>query len=147
MVTTSHVSAQASQLSEQAARDQTFHQQDHRGDLQDQQEAREQAPGVGQTSSDRQVAAAATPSSNQHNREQGTAISCGINEGWCVLDYVENDLEMLELHSHKLDASCGFYRPDASCQQVVSSLLTLSSFIKSVGIRLAALHICRLATS
>ncbi len=46
------------------------------------------------------------------------------------------------LHSqkrHRLDASCGFYRPDASCrQQVVSSLLTSSSCIKSVNIRLAA---------
>ncbi len=33
------------------------------------------------------------------------------------------------LHSqkrHRLDASCGFYRPDAICQQVVSSLLTSS---------------------
>ncbi len=39
---------------------------------------------------------------------------------------------------HKLDASCGFYRPDAICQQVVSSLLTSSSCIKSVNIRLAA---------
>ncbi len=27
---------------------------------------------------------------------------------------------------YRLDASCGFYRPDASCQQVVSSLLTSS---------------------
>ena len=34
------------------------------------------------------------------------------------------------------DASCGFYRPDAICQQVVSSLLTSSSCIKSVNIRL-----------
>ena len=36
------------------------------------------------------------------------------------------------LHSqkpHRFDASCGFYRPDAICQQVVSSLLTLSSYI------------------
>ena len=33
---------------------------------------------------------------------------------------------------HRLDASCGFYRPDTSCQQVVSSLLTSSSCIKSV---------------
>ena len=39
---------------------------------------------------------------------------------------------------HRLDASCGFYRPDAICQQVVSSLLTLSSCIKSINIRLAA---------
>ena len=45
------------------------------------------------------------------------------------------------LHSqkrHRLDASCGSYRPDASCQQVVSSLLTSSSCNKSVNIRLAA---------
>ena len=45
------------------------------------------------------------------------------------------------LHSkkhHRLDASCGFYRPDAVCQQVVSSLLTSSSCIKSVNIRLVA---------
>ncbi len=39
---------------------------------------------------------------------------------------------------HRLGASCGFYRPNASCQQVVSSLLTSSSCIKSVNIRLAA---------
>ncbi len=47
----------------------------------------------------------------------------------------------MNLHSqkrHRLDASCGFYRPDASCQQVVSSLLTSPSCIKSGNIRLAA---------
>ncbi len=38
----------------------------------------------------------------------------------------------------RLDASCGFCRPDASFQQVVSSLLTSSSCIKCVNIRLAA---------
>ncbi len=32
---------------------------------------------------------------------------------------------------HRLNASCGFYRPDAICQQVVSSLLTSPSCIKS----------------
>ncbi len=35
---------------------------------------------------------------------------------------------------HRLDASCGFYQPVASCQQVVSSFLTSSSCIKSVKI-------------
>ena len=41
-----------------------------------------------------------------------------------------------QVHSqkrHRLYASCGFYRSDAICQQVVSSLLTLSSCIKSVN--------------
>ena len=36
----------------------------------------------------------------------------------------------IRLHSqkrHRLEASCGFYQPDTSCQQVVSSLLTSSS--------------------
>ncbi len=45
------------------------------------------------------------------------------------------------------DAGCGFYRPDAICQQVVSSLLNSSSCIKSVNISLAAPNICRLAAS
>ncbi len=36
---------------------------------------------------------------------------------------------------HRLDdASCGFYRPDVICQQVVSSLLTSSSCIKPVDV-------------
>ena len=30
----------------------------------------------------------------------------------------------------RLDASCGFYQPDAICQQIVSSLLTSSSCIR-----------------
>ena len=55
---------------------------------------------------------------------------------------LESDWDSVQgLHSqkrHRLDASCGFYQPDAICQQVVSSLLTLSSCIKSVNIRLAA---------
>ncbi len=37
---------------------------------------------------------------------------------------------------HRLDASYGFYLPDANCEQVVSSLLTSSSCIKSVNIKL-----------
>ena len=40
---------------------------------------------------------------------------------------------MVRLPSQKrnrLDASCGFYRPDASCQQIVPSLLTSSGCIK-----------------
>ena len=32
---------------------------------------------------------------------------------------------------HRLDASCGFYRPDASCQRVVPSLLTSSSSMRN----------------
>ena len=39
-------------------------------------------------------------------------------------------LDYTRLHSqkrHRLDASCEFYRPEAICQQVVSSLLTASS--------------------
>ena len=58
----------------------------------------------------------------------------------CQHDWLKGFLRS-PLHSqkrHGLDASCGFYRLDAICQQVVSSLLTSSSYIKSVNIRLAA---------
>ena len=39
---------------------------------------------------------------------------------------------------HRLAASCGFYRPAASCQQVAAGLLTSSTCSKPVEIRLAA---------
>jgi hypothetical protein len=45
------------------------------------------------------------------------------------------------LHSqkrHRLAASCGFYRPAASCQQIAAGLLTSSTCSKPVEIRLAA---------
>ncbi len=67
------------------------------------------------------------------------------DEGWysmvMVMMIVVVAMVATVIHSqqrHRLDASCGFYRPDASCQQFVSSLLTSSSCIKSVNIRLAA---------
>ena len=34
---------------------------------------------------------------------------------------------------HRVDASCGFYQPDASCQQIASNLLTSSSCIESMN--------------
>ena len=67
------------------------------------------------------------------------------DEGWysmvMVMMIVVVAMVATVIHSkqrHRLDASCAFYRPDASCQQVVSSLLTSSGCIKSVNIRLAA---------
>jgi hypothetical protein len=38
---------------------------------------------------------------------------------------------------HILAASCGFYRPAASCQQVAAGLLTSSTCSKPVEIRIA----------
>ena len=46
-----------------------------------------------------------------------------------------------QLHSqkrHRLAASCGFYRPAASCQQVAAGLFTSSTCSEPVEIRLAA---------
>jgi hypothetical protein len=63
-------------MSGQSARNQASHQQNHGGDLQDQQDAREQAPRISQTSTVHQlVAAPKTPSSNEQNKEQGTSSS------------------------------------------------------------------------
>lgn len=75
-VTTSRVFTQATAMSGQSARNQASHQQNHGGDLQDQQDAREQAPRISQTSTVHQlVAAPKTPSSNEQNKEQGTSSS------------------------------------------------------------------------
>lgn len=60
--------------SQQSATNQVLH---PRGILQEQQNAREQAPTVDQRSIAHQDAAPNTLSSNNHNKEQGRVIPCG----------------------------------------------------------------------
>ncbi len=71
-------------------------------------------------------------------KEEGRTAQTFLTEA-SVMTYVNlHDTVIHNQKRHGLDASCGFYRPDAICQQFVSSLLTSSSCIKSVNIRLAA---------
>ena len=62
-----------SQLSRQSTTNQASHLQ---GNVQEQQNAREQAPIVDQRSTVRQEVAPNTLSSSQHNKEQGGVIPC-----------------------------------------------------------------------
>ena len=50
--------------------------------------------------------------------------------------YCVNVISLHRQKRHRVDASCVCFWPDASCQQVGSTLLTLSSCIKSVNIGL-----------
>ena len=49
----------------------------------------------------------------------------------CVERTVDSLTVIHRQKRHRLDASCGFYRPDASCQKVVPSLLTSSSSMRN----------------
>ena len=67
------------------------------------------------------------------------SVQCIFKE---LANFVLNSVYTAKNATGLMQLSCGFYRPDAICQQLLSSMLTSSSCIKSVNIRFDILQTC-----